>query len=83
MSKQKSRCLRIGSTLDLISLEYLLAPASSRKILRSYTGKLSCFRPSISHRLPAQHRQRTRDARARRLRHDYFVDIAALGADEG
>jgi hypothetical protein len=35
------------------------------------------------HLLPAQHRQRPRTARARRLRHDYVIDIAALGGDEG
>ncbi len=35
------------------------------------------------HGLAAQHGERTGDARARGLRHDDVVDIAALGGDEG
>ena len=35
------------------------------------------------HALAAQHRERARDARAGRVRHDHVVDIAALGGGEG
>src|SRR5712691_554487 len=34
------------------------------------------------HPLAPQHRQRPRDARTGRTRHDHVVDIAALGGDE-
>jgi hypothetical protein len=52
MSKPKSRCLRIGSTLDLISPEYSISPAFSPKLLGSHAGKLSCLPPGVSTVLP-------------------------------